>query len=125
MKQSLVNFANRIANWFTKKPKLENVIKVEVSTRHYRAATKYLDRLACPLAMALKEKLKTNNVIVKPYSVIIKGTKYHIVGGWEAYPAQLEGTKDAGRMIDFLIAMAKSGEEITTVELTLEKSLTK
>ena len=98
-------------------------IQVKIKAKHFREATSYTSNTSCPLAIALKEHFKTNNI-----SVMGQGGGCKI--NYEYYDHNWSSTglvDDDGRSIDLsievddLIFKAKQKKKVGQFIVTLTK----
>lgn len=88
-------------------------IDITLSAKHFRNATRFSDPVKCPLANALKEHFKTENVIVGGNCAIVDNHFYST--DWSAYKA--------GKSINSIITNAKKkravGEHIVRLDINI------
>ena len=84
-------------------------IEIKVTTKHFRESVGYASIVACPLALALKEKYPDTNIVVGGTSVDIGKDTYRLSKNWD----------DGFENVVKAISRAKEGKRVSTFLVTL------
>ena len=89
---------------------MKSDIEIKVTTKHYRAATSYMDNNNCPLGIAVKEHFGLDKVYVGGVTVDIGIVGYYLSDNWGMIKESFVNER---------IARAKSGKRIPTMIVKL------
>ena len=88
---------------------------VKIRPKHFKSATEYQDNSNCPLAIALKEHFRTNDVRVYLDFAMINDVAYKFNERWSSM------NKNAATMQDELIQRARQKKRVGTFTLKISK----
>lgn len=124
-----IHWSNNLTS--NKQTMVEDTLKVAVTTKHFRNATRYLDPTGCPLREALLDTYGSFRAVgVHLVSVLVFTTdgytlRYKIPGANATFgTGNTRWTSDEGQgysetMIDNLIKEGRDGIDVPTINLTL------
>ncbi len=97
---------------------MKNILKIKVTTKHFREATQYVDVSNCPLARAIKDKFPNSKISICIGVATIDYVDYELSFDW-CSAQKIYGGKLKNLSINDMIDMAKNDESIVFPTKTL------